>query len=148
MLRGPQGGRASSLSPSQLPAIRGLVAFADNKPWDKLRLERETQSKPENLPGLAKLLEPRLPVEPWSLRASHWALPGWGGHWGEGGWGVLLAVCQSIPTNLPELIWNFLPRRNDSFASRDRGGSLVAHLVKNLPGMQKTLVHPWIRKIP
>ena len=78
MLRGPQGGRASTLSPSQLPAIRGLVAFA-NKPWDKLRLERETQSKPENLPGLTNLLEPQLAVEPWSLRASQWALPGWGG---------------------------------------------------------------------
>ena len=36
----------------------GLVAFADNKPWDKLRLERETEKKPENLPGLTKLLEP------------------------------------------------------------------------------------------
>ena len=57
----------------------GLVAFADNKPWDKLRLERETQSKPENLPGLTELLEPQLAVEPWSLQASQWVPPGWGG---------------------------------------------------------------------
>jgi len=59
LLRGLQSGKASTLSPSQLPGIRGLVSFADNKPWDKLRLERETQSKPENLPGLTKLLQPQ-----------------------------------------------------------------------------------------
>ena len=26
--------------------------------------------------------------------------------------------------------------------------SLVAHMVKNLPAMQETWVHPWVRKIP
>ena len=28
------------------------------------------------------------------------------------------------------------------------GASLVAQTVKNLPAMQKTPVHPWVRKIP
>ena len=99
MLRGPQGGRASTLSPSQLPAIRGLVTFADNKPWDKLRLERETQSKPENLPGLTKLLEPQLPVEPWSLLASQWALPRVGRGTGvRKAGGVMLSVPQFDPS--------------------------------------------------
>ena len=62
--------------------------------------------------------------------------------------GVLLAVCQSIPINLPELICNFLLRRNGSFGIRDRGGSLVALLVKNPPAMQKTLVRSLGQKDP
>ena len=48
-----------------------------NKPWDKLR-QKEKHSKPETLPGLTKLREPQLAVEPWSLQASQWAQPGWG----------------------------------------------------------------------
>ena len=60
--------------PQPASCHQGPVTFADNKPWDKLRLERETESKPENLPRLTKILEPQLSVEPWSLWASQWAV--------------------------------------------------------------------------
>ena len=95
LLRGPQGLRASTLSPSQLPAIRGLVTFTDNKPWDKVSLEKETQSKPENLPGLTEILEPQLSMESWSLLASQWALPGSGQSTGVRELGYH-AVCTSV----------------------------------------------------
>ena len=67
-------------------------------------MERETQSKPENLPGLKKLLEPQLPVEPWSLLASQWALPGVGrGTEVRKAGGVVLSVPQFVLINLQEL---------------------------------------------
>ena len=54
----PPGLKGKQPKPQPASCHQGPCCFADNKPWDKLRLERETESKPENLPGLPKLLEP------------------------------------------------------------------------------------------
>ena len=56
----PPGLKGQQPEPQPASCHQGPCCFADNKPWDKLRLERETQSKPENLPGLTKLPEPQL----------------------------------------------------------------------------------------
>ena len=74
-----------------------MLAFADNKPWDKLRLERETERKPENLPGLTKLLEAhcRGALEPAGLLLGTARVGK--GHWGEGG-SVMLCVPQFDPS--------------------------------------------------
>ena len=54
----PPGLKGQQPEPQPASCHQGPCCFADNKPWDKLRLEREPESKPENLPGLTKLLEP------------------------------------------------------------------------------------------
>ena len=54
----PPGLKGQQPEPQPASCHQGPCCFADNKPWDKLRRERETQIKPENLPGLTKLLEP------------------------------------------------------------------------------------------
>ena len=56
----PPGLKGQQPEPQPASCHQGPCCFADNKPWDKLRLERETESKPENLPGLTKLPEPQL----------------------------------------------------------------------------------------
>ena len=100
----PPGLKGQQPEPQPASCHQGPCCFADNKPWDKLRLERETQSKPENLPGLPKLLETQLPVESWSLWASQWALLRLerGPEVRKAG-GAVLSVPQFVLINLQEL---------------------------------------------